>query len=156
MAIFHKTKDKSDKSDTATTFTAEQMEEVKTSLSTTQDELAKLGEDHETLVATQEGSVEAIATLTTSNETLTESVATLTTDLEASKAETVKADASAATKAIEMLAKVGHKPANLEDSNNGSGDQGKSAYDEYRELQKTSPDKAAKFWEDNKASITNK
>ena len=157
MATFFKKSDKSEdenKSDeSAVTFSVEQMDEVKASLSTTQDELATLGKDHETLIETQKGSIEEIATLTTSNETLSASVEKLTADLTASQAETVAAEASANAKAIETLATMGHNPIKLESNSSESSD---STYAEYRKLQAKNPAQAAKFWQENKATILNK
>jgi len=123
MATFFKKSDKSEdveaSTESAVTFSVEQMDEVKASLSTTQDELATLGQEHETLIETQKGSIEEIATLTTSNETLSASVEKLTADLTASQAETVAAEASANAKAIETLATMGHNPIKLESNSNG-------------------------------------
>jgi len=136
MATFFKKSDKSEdenKSDeSAVTFSVEQMDEVKASLSTTQDELATLGKDHETLIETQKGSIEEIATLTTSNETLSASVEKLTADLTASQAETVAAEASANAKAIETLATMGHNPIKLED--NSSGESNTMKREEFNKL----------------------
>jgi len=73
----------------------------------------------------------------------------LAAELDEAKAATVAAAESAAESAIEILASIG-QPAPLADGTEGNT---VSAYEKYRQLQKTDPRAAAKFWEENESQI---
>jgi hypothetical protein len=81
-------------------------------------------------------------------ETLANENAQVIADLTA-KAEVT--DEKVSIKAAELLAAQGHPaPVNLAGDN---GEAGRSLYDQYRDLKKSDPRAAAKFWNDNKEAI---
>ena len=125
MAIFHKTKTKTEdvkaELDAPVTFSIVEMDEVKATLLTSQNELAELGNTYNSLVDAHDSLETQVATLNASAIESKEVSDKLVIELKASQAATVKAEASAESKAIEILAKVGHVPVKAQDESASEG-----------------------------------